>query len=63
MDFWTRAGELTTQLLYLFAEWPEPAERELLWAKKRGLFEAATYSLDQGQGEAAVNITVQVADE
>lgn len=44
-------------MLYLFADWPEPAERDLLWVKKRGLFEAATYTTEGSEG---VNVTVQV---
>ena len=63
------AGELTTQILYLFSEWDtSPDEREMLWTKKRDLFEAVNYTIPAavaategvGDGTQDVNITVQV---
>jgi hypothetical protein len=47
-------GETVTQMLYLFSDWESDEEREMLWTKKQGLFEAVNYTL-----HGDVQVTVQ----
>jgi hypothetical protein len=49
-------GETVTQMLYLFSGWDSEAEREMLWEKKRGLLQAANFTLGNGK-----MVTVQVS--
>lgn len=55
-------GETMTQLLYLYAIWTDDeAGRELLWIKKRALFERVDYVIPSpfSDGKSNKNITVQ----
>jgi hypothetical protein len=60
-------GETVTVLLDLFAEWEDPAERDLMWEVKRPMLQAVNYSVPgealRRQGiaspSAAEHITVQ----
>ncbi len=36
-------GETMTQIMYLFSQWDSDQERELLWEKKREMFQSVKY--------------------
>jgi hypothetical protein len=60
-------GETLTQILYLYSDWESEEEREMLWEKKRGLFQAANYTIPMDkalrsglEATSDIHITVQV---
>jgi hypothetical protein len=56
-------GETLTQLLYLLSpDWKDDEEREVLWTKKRGLFEAVNYTIPASPFMSTpATVTVQVS--
>ena len=46
-------GETLTQLMYLFSDWANEADREVLWTKKQGLFAKVDYVVPEAAKLAA----------
>jgi hypothetical protein len=63
-------GETVTQMLYLFSEWDSEDERDLLWKKKRNLFQSVNYTISAKHAQilgfhgvnTPIDVTVQVSN-